>query len=163
MNPIEAVYKAFCTQRFIPLPTEEQVAEIERRMEVDLPDDFRAYILEFNGGYFSGPGIVAYADGCPQDRLNSLSGIGALDDFAELANPGDLSMFEDNDPVQTLPIGDTTMGNLLALITHAEGRGTIMLKKAWSDEWFHLADGIEEFFHATSRTGGRRIASRRSR
>lgn len=145
MIPIEAAYKAFCTQRF-PLPTESDVAGIERRIGVALPDDFRSYILEFNGGYFSDPDIVAYAEGCPEDALTSLSGIGAADGFAELANPGDLALFTDNDPVQTLPIGYTIMGNLLALITHPEGRGSIVMKKAWSDEWFHLADGIEEFF-----------------
>ncbi len=145
MSIIEAMYDNFCKARF-PLPTEQQVVNLERRIRVELPVDYRQFILEFNGGYFTEPEIVPPVDECPLDRLTSLRGIRASHPSAELASDSDLSLFTDNDPVQTLPIGYTIMGNLLAVITHPEGRGSIFLKKAYSDQWFELADGIEAFF-----------------
>lgn len=142
---IDYAYAAFCEERF-PLATEEQVAALERRMGVAFPGDYRDFVIEYNGGLFSEPRIVPPDDDCPLDRLTFLNGIGATHPTAELATPAELSMFDDNDPPQIVPIGYTLMGNLLFLITHPENRGYIGLKKAWSDESFFLADGIEGFF-----------------
>jgi len=83
---------------------------------------------------------------CPLDRLAFMSGIGATHSVAELASEADLALFDDNDPPQILPIGYTLMGNLIFLVTHPEDRGCIALKKAFSDEVYPLAEGIEEFF-----------------
>ena len=76
MIAIEDAYRRFSRVRF-PLPTEEQLAELERRIDVAFPDDYRQFILEFNGGYFVEPEITPVGDGCPQDALTYLSGIGA--------------------------------------------------------------------------------------
>jgi len=142
---IEAAYKAYCRERF-PLPTEKQVADLERRIGVSFPEDFRQFVLEYNGGYFIEPDIVPPSKDCPVDCLTSIFGIGASHPTAELASRESLAVFSDNEPPQVVPIGDTIMGNLLLLVTHPEGRGCIVLKKAFSDQSFFLAGGIEEFF-----------------
>ncbi len=38
------------------------------------------------------------------------------------------------------------MGNLIYLVTEAEGRGTIGMKIAFESKFFDLAEGIEAFF-----------------
>jgi len=147
MNEIQFAYQHYCKKRF-PLPSERQVADLESRIEVGLPPDFRQYILEFNGGWFNEPRITPGPNGCPADRLSYLSGIGASHRCAELASPADLALFDDNRPMQILPIGYTLMGNLLLLVVASDGtdRGHILLKKAFSDQSFFLADGIVDFF-----------------
>jgi hypothetical protein len=142
---IEYAYNAFCEERF-PIPSERQVADLERRMRASFPDDYRDYLLRYNGGLFSEPDIEPPMDTCPADRLTFMSGIGAVLDCAELGNERDMSLFSDNDPIEILPIGYTMMGNLLAVVMLAQDRGAILLKKAFTDEWFVLADGIDEFF-----------------
>lgn len=57
-----------------------------------------------------------------------------------------MALFDDNYPAQLVPIGYTIMGNLIGLITHEELNGRIILKIAFKDDWFLLAEGIEEFF-----------------
>ena len=145
MKTIETAYVAFCKTRF-PLPSEKQVAQVEQRLGIKLPPDYRQYLLEYNGGFFREPDIVPPTPDCPLDCLTSMDGIAATHPSAELASEASLALFEDNMPAQILPIGYTLMGNLLFLITHSENRGEIGLKKAFSDQSFYLAAGIEEFF-----------------
>jgi hypothetical protein len=130
----------------IPAPSEKQVADLEQRIGIRLPDDYRQYLLDYNGGYFTEPDIIPPIKECPLDCLNSMNGIGAPHPSAELASRGDLSLFDDNNPPQILPIGYTLMGNLIFLVTRPEDRGCIWLKKAFFGESFFLAAGIEEFF-----------------
>ena len=145
MNKIRTAYDLFCEKRF-PLPTEQQVADLEKRIGVSLPPDFRQFVLEYNGGVFTEPRIVPPSEDCPLDRLTVLDGIGASHHSCELASASSLSLFDDNDPPQIVPIGYTLMGNLLYLVTHPEGFGHIGLKKAFSDDSYYLASGIDEFF-----------------
>ncbi|MBI3836426.1 MAG: SMI1/KNR4 family protein [Planctomycetia bacterium] len=145
MNTIEFAYRRFSRKRF-PLPSEAQVRALEDRIKVDFADDYRNFLLEFNGGYFIEPEITPVGEGCPQDALTFLSGLGASHQEAELGEPGTLVLFDDNDPPKILPIGDTAMGGLIILDTApGEGRGMIYLKKAFGD-FYYLAEGIEEFF-----------------
>jgi hypothetical protein len=145
MNTIEFAYQRFSRKQFA-LPTEAQVRSLEERIKVDFPDDYRKFLKEFNGGYFIEPEIAPVGEGCPQDALTFLSGLGASHEEAELGEPGTLVLFDDNDPPKILPIGDTAMGGLILLDTApGEGRGTIYLKQAFGDFYF-LAEGIEEFF-----------------
>lgn len=122
------------------------MADVEARIGIDLPADYREFLLRYNGGYFTEPKINAPAEGCPRDRLCSMRGIGAPRKFSEFASPGDLALFDDNDPPQILPIGYTLMGNLIFIVTHPEDNGCIGLKKASSQDCFFLARGIEGFF-----------------
>jgi SMI1/KNR4 family protein SUKH-1 len=145
MNAIQSAYERFCKKRF-PLPSEQQVAALERRIGVSLPEDYRRYILEFNGGWFTEPDIVPPIKECPLDCLDFMNGIAATHPCAELASAADLALFTDNDPIQLLPIGYTSMGHLIWLSTHPDDRGRIGLKKCSSDESFFLAKSIEGFF-----------------
>jgi hypothetical protein len=86
MTTIEFAYRRFSRKRF-PLPTEAQVRTLERRIKVAFPDDYRQFLLEYNGGYFTEPAIMPVSEGCPQDALAFLSGIGASHPEAELGEP----------------------------------------------------------------------------
>ena len=145
MNTIELTYSRFSKKRF-PLPTEAQVRALENRIKVEFPRDYRNFLLAFNGGYFIEPEITPVGEGCPQDALSQLNGIGASSWAAELGDSRTMGLFDDNDPPKILPIGDTAMGGLIILDTApGEGRGNIYLKKAFGD-FYYLAEGIEEFF-----------------
>ncbi len=145
MSRIENAYQQFCKKRF-PLPSKKQVAKLERRIGIQLPSDYRQYLLEYNGGFFTEPRIAPPEEGCPLDRLTFLSGIGASTPSAEFASEANLALFDDNEPPQLIPIGYTMMGNLLYLITSAENNGWIGMKKAFSDDCWFLAEGIADFF-----------------
>lgn len=144
---IEWAYNRFCTERF-PLPSEADVEELEQRISVNFPPEYRDFLLQYNGGYFSEPDIVPPPDAedeCPEDALTFLHGIRATHPYAELGHDSDLTLFEDNDPPQVVPVGYTLMGGLLLLIVHYDGYGRIVLKKA-SGRSYWLADTINEFF-----------------
>lgn len=144
MLNIEYAYNKYCEERF-PLPSEEQLEQLEQRIGITFLDDYRRFILEFNVGCFIEPTVSEIVEGCPSDALKFLSGIKASHPTAELGNELDLSLFENNDPLKILPVGGTSMGGLIILVTEPEGRGTIGLKQAYGG-FFYLADGIEEFF-----------------
>jgi hypothetical protein len=145
MNAIDLAYRAFCIKHF-PLPSEKDVADLESRIGIHLPPDYRDYIFHYNGGRFNEPDIVAPIQDCPTDSLTSMRGIKATNPLYELASNSDLALFTDNTPPQILPIGYTSMGNLIFVVTHPEDRGYIGMKIAFHDESYLLASGIEEFF-----------------
>jgi hypothetical protein len=144
MSNIEDAYRKFSTDRF-PLPTEQQLAELEARVRVGLPPDYRRFVLQVNGGYFNEPEITPVGEGCPPDSLTCVHGIGASHWEVELASEFYLALFDENDPPIILPIGHTSMGGLIILTTEADGRGEILLKQAFGD-FHYLAKGIDEFF-----------------
>ena len=141
---IEYAYRRFSRQRF-PLPTESQLVELEQRIGVTLPLDYRRFLLDYNGGYFNWPEIHPNDPDCPDDVLTYLHGIRAPDKDAALGTQSDLNLFEENTPPKILPIGYTMMGSLIVLVTQADSAGTILFKKAFGD-FYYLAEGIEEFF-----------------
>jgi hypothetical protein len=143
MNEIDAAYRKFCRTRF-PLPTERQVADLEQRISVSFPEDYRDFVLEYNGGFFNEPLIIPPDEDCPLVALRHMNGIGASHPVAELGSEADLAIFDDNDPPEILPVGYTTMGYLVLLIIHPENRGWILLRTF--DQSFFLGKGIEEFF-----------------
>jgi len=145
MTAIDDAYRRFSSERF-PLPTEEQLADLERRIDVVLPEDFRRFVLEYNGGYFTEPRFTPVGDDCPQDALTFLSGIGASHDIAELGESSTIDLFEDNHPPKVVPIGYTAMGGLIILDTApGKERGEVYYKQAFGEVYW-LAEGIEDFF-----------------
>jgi hypothetical protein len=145
MKAIEYAYRRFNTERF-PLPTEAELQALETRIKIDFPEEFRQFILEFNGGYFDEPDIPSVSEGCPDDALTFMCGFHPSHEEAELGRSLYLGLFDDNDPPKILPIGGTSMGSLIILdVAPGEGRGTIYFKEAFGD-FYYLADGIEEFF-----------------
>jgi hypothetical protein len=148
MNAIEASYRAFLKRSF-PLPSEDRVGELETRLGVPLPSDYRRFIMEYNGGYFLDPEIHVPVDACAIDALDVLAGVGATNPFDELGAAGGFTpaIFDDNEPVEFLPIGYTLAGNLLYMdVRSTEYRGAIWMKIANSDKCIFLADGIDQFF-----------------
>ena len=146
MKNIDIAYSKYCRERFA-LPSENQVDDLEQRLRVSLPKDYRQYLLQYNGGVFiQEHHIIPPTKDCPLDRLDVMFGIGATPRSLELGNTGDVYASDDNDPPQIMPIGYTIMGNMIILSTHPEDAGGIVLKIAGSYDCFFLADGIEEFF-----------------
>jgi len=143
---IREVYDASNVERF-PLPAEKLVRELEGRLKIPLPPHYRQFILEFNGGCFGEPHpvITPVHDECPCDSLTDLWGINATYKHAELGR--DTNLFDDNDPPIILPIGYTSMGNLLYLVTEeAPDYGSVCLKLAFCWTVFVIADTMAEFF-----------------
>ncbi len=145
MTIVQSAYERFCKQRF-PLPNPGELAALEQCHGIVFSDDYRRFILDFNGGYFKCPEITPVGEECPQATLQKLFGIGASHPTAELGRPRDIALFDDNDPPKILPIGSTGMGGLIILDTApGGGKGTIFLKQAFGD-FYYLADGVEAFF-----------------
>jgi hypothetical protein len=145
MTTIEHAYNRFSTERF-PLPSEAQLHALEKRIGVTFPEDYRHFVLKYNGGYFSEPEITPVSEECPRDALTFLSGIGASHEESELGRQFYMSLFDDNDPPKIVPIGRTSLGALIILDTApGESQGEIFLKQAFGG-FYYLADGIEEFF-----------------
>jgi hypothetical protein len=145
MTTIENAYDRFSVERF-PLPSDAQLSALEQRLGIVFPDDYRQFILEYNGGYFKCPEITPVGEGCPLETLQILFGIGPSHWEAELGRPSDIALFDDNDPPKIVPIGRTGMGGLIILDTApGDGQGAIFLKKAFGN-FYYLLDGIEAFF-----------------
>lgn len=144
MSKIEEAYNKFCIERF-PLPSVHEVSELETRIAVTFPDDYRRFLLAFNGGYFREPRILPPIKECPLDRLTFMHGIRATHPTSELGSDADLAIFDDNNPPEVVPVGYTMMGGLILLVTHPEGFGEVLYKEPYGDFYF-LADGIERFF-----------------
>jgi hypothetical protein len=133
MATIDNAYDRFSVERF-PLPSEARLSELESRIGLTFPDDYRRFVLQFNGGYFKCPEITPVGDGCPLETLQILFGIAASHQEAELATPGDMLLFDDNVPPKIVPIGRTGMAGLIILDTApGEGQGAIFLKKAFGE------------------------------
>ena len=143
MTSVERAYGQFCAERF-PLPSDADVSELEKRINVRFPSEYRQFLLRYNGGDFTEPVIVPPDESWPRDRLTFLHGIRASHRTAELGRERDLALWEDNDPPEIVPIGYTLMGNFLWLIVADEGRGNVVLRTF--DESYLLADTIWEFF-----------------
>lgn len=67
-DAIATAYQRFGRGRF-PLPSEQQVAELEQRIGITFPEDYRQFLLQHNGGYFTEPDIIPPDAGSPPGRL----------------------------------------------------------------------------------------------
>ncbi len=83
LDSIESAYQQFCRERF-PRPTESEVAALEAKINVRFPDDFRRFLLEYNGGYFNDPAITPTTEGCPEDALIFICGLHASHEEADI-------------------------------------------------------------------------------
>jgi hypothetical protein len=143
---IERAYERYCQKRF-PLPSTEEVQQLEDRINVTFPEDYRDYLLQYNGGWFRTPVLdVEDEDIHSGGRIDCMSGIGASHEVAELGNSFDMALFDDNDPPQIMIIGRTEGGHLILLDTYIPGEryGSILYKSF--TETIRLASSIAEFF-----------------
>lgn len=155
MNSIKTAYDNYCELRF-PATTENAISELESRLEISFPPHYRDYLLEWNGGYFENTSIVppctddedeeAYF---PSATVEGMFGIGAskaAEDtaYAELGRDHHIHLWDDNDPIVLLPIGDTSVGAFITLWLGEDGFGEVALKTF--DEYFPIGETMEEFF-----------------
>ncbi len=162
MPTIAEVYELCCTQRF-PLPTEAEIAALERRLKIQFPLDYRGYLAQFNGGAFRDarivfpePITVTWRDGLVthiEDDLDEMHGLHATFKSGELGKQSDLSLFENNDPIQLLPIGYTAVGCLLLLDLYPGNEGEILIKFP-NEKAYQIADDIGAFFSLIERHQG---------
>jgi len=146
LENVEQAYRRFCQTRFSPA-SEEQIADLERKIGVRLPDEYRRYLLSYNGGSFNAPVMGARDKQCPENCLHVMFGMGEQPNACNLANPVYLNLFDDNYPAIILPIGYTPTGNLLVLRTEPDDElGWILLKIQDSDDYFVVAESINDFF-----------------
>jgi len=110
---------------------------------VALPTIYREFLLRFNGGLFADPLFVARGN-VDRFRIAYLHGIYAPVKHADLGS--DTDIFDDNDPVEILPIGATNGGDLLLMSTFEdEDYGCISLRAI--DQATHfIVDGFDELF-----------------
>lgn len=93
-STIEYAYRRYCSKRF-PKPTERQLAALEVRLRAKLPDDYREFLLEFNGGYFDEPLVTPNEHDMPPVNVRRLYGVATFDAYAELASDSDLEFSND--------------------------------------------------------------------
>ncbi|MDB5387985.1 MAG: cell-wall [Planctomycetaceae bacterium] len=146
MSVIDHAYSRWCKSRFAQ-PTEQAISDLEKRIAIQLPDHYRRFLLDWNGGIFKEPAIIGGQEDHPIECLTFLSGIDASNPIAELGNERDLALFDDNDPPIILPIGRTSTGCLLmiATVTGETDDGTVFLRTI-GQENFYLCDTMDEFF-----------------
>jgi SMI1-KNR4 cell-wall len=124
MEIIDKIYIKHINTRF-SLPDESSVDMIESRIGNVLPQSYRRFLLDYNGGFFDEPNIVSIGSRSPYDKLTCLYGIGATHICAELEKSIDI--LDDNYPAIVLPIGDTLMGSLIIMLLDEEYSGQIVV------------------------------------
>jgi len=144
MSSIQFAYARWATER-LPLPNGKQVAELESRLGVAFPGDYRQYLLEFNGGTFDDPEILSPEEHFPRRGLSVMYGVASPFPGTELGEPWEINLFDNNDPLIALPIGGTSLGDLVILCMEVEDLGAVYFKQA-SGDWFRIAEGIVDFF-----------------
>lgn len=132
---IGKIYENYSKTRF-PLPNVSAIDAFEERNSITLPDAYRKFILEYNGGSFRST-VVSFGDG-NSDFLTFMHGIGATFPGAELEE--DVGLLDDD---SLLIIGGTGMGSLLLLDIE---KGQILIKQSFDHSIEILADCLEEFF-----------------
>jgi len=140
MDPVE-LFDHFAIERF-PLPKDAEIANLEQKLGTSFPDSYRRFLLRFNGAYFDDSKLSLHIAGI-DDSLRLISGLNATVPTAAVGNSDDIDLLEDNSPIRLLPIGYTTLGNLVLL--NLVQNGKVVLKVAYSGESFDVADDILEF------------------
>ena len=126
-----------------PLPTEGDLRLIESAIKARLPDEYREFILRFNGGFFDDPPVPPN-ESCPGFTIAYLHGICATHRCAELGS--DVGLFDNNDPALILPIGGTPGGHLLMMnVGEDADHGVIWLRTVSGTSHF-VADGFMDIF-----------------
>jgi len=102
----------------------ERLAAFEQAYGVRLPDDYRSFLLNYNGGYPS-PSVIDFIQyGSEQsDIVNNLFGIHEGEYWANL--DWHLQMLEDRIPMGFIPIGDDPGGNVYLLGVMGEFVGKV--------------------------------------
>jgi cell wall assembly regulator SMI1 len=104
--------------------TEKDIVELEQRLEMSLPSDYRQFLLRVNGGQPE-PNAFPIRDS-PRDTHGLLDRLFSVDDkdtdYDILDNA---EVFRDRVPSDLLPIAFDPGGNLICLAVRGENRGKI--------------------------------------
>lgn len=106
-----------------PAPA-EQIDALEQRLGQALPDEYRAYLIEGDGGRFWDNSEAA----------KTVFGVGDVPDWASLWDK--LDAYDDRVPEWLLPVAGDEYGNLFCLSLRETDRGTVWF-------WFHEEEADE--------------------
>ena len=102
------------------LPGETRLSEFEAKLGHPLPGDYRAFLLEHNGGT---PQPAAFALGCDVSEVHLLYGLHDGPEYAQLEWA--LRTYAGRVPPDLLPIGSDPGGNELCVCLAGGRRGRI--------------------------------------
>src|SRR5438128_2090769 len=108
------------SKRF-PAIHEADIQTLEKRLNARLPDEYRNFLLEHNGGEPS-PQIFLINEREGTDILRFLFGIGH-DEYYSLTD--NIEDYSDRIPANFIPIGCDTFGNLICLSIKGEDVGKV--------------------------------------
>jgi len=101
----------------------EEIAELERRIGMSLPDDYKAFLAENNGGKCTSGGV--FRDAVTREKISRINVMLGLREDPNYDIEKKLSIMESRVPPQLLPIAYDSGGNYLLLDTADGRRGTI--------------------------------------
>ena len=110
-------------ESFLPLPTEQDVFELDQQLGRPIPFDYRDFLLKHNGG--------SPTPECFHIRGNRAGDIGIINWFYGLTSDEDYDIREavltlrERIPAHFLPIGDDPGGNQLCISLAGEDAGTV--------------------------------------
>ena len=115
---------------------DESLHRLETEVGSRLPEDYRAFLKEFNGGEPDPSGFVFYADDGPSD--SSVRYFLTLDPNATHYNVFDfLRRYADRIPKGVMPIACDSFGNLVIIDVGAKAFGSVYF-------WDHEKESMEE-------------------
>lgn len=128
----------------------EQIEQFETRNGLKLPEKYKSFLLQWNGGYTE-PSLFQISDKQGKSVVNVLNGIGNMYDNLDKV----IEIYEFRLPVGFIPIGDDPGGNVICLGTEKPYYETIYF---WDHEqepenpddmsnMYFLANDIDEFLN----------------
>lgn len=137
--------------------TEQELQALEREMDTTLPDDYREFLRDY--GLYDVPTALF-----PIEPNSEFPGEGAVEHFSGVALEGGDSSYDlrnsfdnmrqcfEDWPEEWLPIADEGSGNVIALSTKGEDKGTVyyyVVSRMPNEQYvFHVADSFDEFMNS---------------
>lgn len=150
-NIIRDVYDKCCTSRF-PLPTEQRVREVEQVISAKVPEAYRSFLLEFNGGVFENaiaiprkPIAAKWRDGIAVHDDLSIEILNGIDATFAFGMSSDYAVYENNSPLKLLPIGYAGAQGLLVLGMSGDIRDSVFVHFSY-DIPIEIATNVVDFF-----------------
>jgi hypothetical protein len=117
------------TPRFEPC-TEQQIAEFEQQIGMTLPEDYREFLLQWNGGTFRG--VPAFPLREPQDQndygtIYGFFGLAREPSSNDLRYAGMRLDFDERVPEHILAIGDNDFYEFVCISLGGADRGAVYL------------------------------------